>query len=345
MRCLITGGRGFLGSHLVEHILKNTDWEIVIFDKLSYASVAEDRLADMDTWEKYKSRVRLFTVDLCQEISEGVKRDVGDVDYIFHVAAESHVDKSIEDPVPFILNNVSATLTTLEYARCQPSLRMFLNISTDEVYGPAPQGYAFEEFEVHKPSNPYSASKSAQEVIGIAYSNTYKVPVVTIRSMNLIGERQHPEKFVPKIVSAILNGTWLNVHGDPECNRIGTRFYLHCRNLSDALLHVVKLGYAGYDEWNIAGLEEISNLDLALRISKILEKPLMYTIVDFHSSRPGHDLRYALDSSKLLKSGYTYPVNFEESLERTVRWMIRDIEKHRKVDPIFTQNKSLHRST
>lgn len=327
MRCLITGGRGFLGSHLVEHILKNTNWEIVIFDKLSYASVSEDRLTNMDTWEKYKSRVRLFTVDLCQEISEGVTRDAGSIDYVFHVAAESHVDRSIEFPVPFILNNVSATLTTLEYARRQPGLKMFLNISTDEVFGPAPQGYQFKEFETHKPSNPYSASKSAQESICFSYSNTYKVPVVTIRSMNLIGERQHPEKFVPKIVYSLMNGTCLTVHGDLEQKKIGTRFYLHCRNLSDALLHVVRLGYFGYDEWNIAGLEEISNLDLAVRISRILDRPLKYDIVDFHSSRPGHDLRYALDSSKLLKSGYVYPVNFEESLERTVKWVVRDIQR------------------
>jgi dTDP-glucose 4,6-dehydratase len=324
MRCVVTGGRGFFGSHLVEHLLKNTDWEIVIFDKLSYASVSEDRLASMDTWEKYRNRVRLFTVDLCQWISEGVHRDVGDVDYIIHAAAESHVDRSIEAPAPFIRNNVSATLNTLEYARCHPDLKMFLNISTDEVFGPAPQGYNFKEFEAHMPSNPYSASKSAQESIGIAYSNTYKVPVVTIRSMNLIGERQHPEKFVPKIVNALLQNTSLTIHGDATCEKSGTRFYLHCRNLSDALLHVVKLGYVGYDEWNIAGLEEISNLDLALRISRILEKPLTYDIVDFHSSRPGHDLRYALDSSKLLRSGYVYPVNFEESLERTVKWMVRD---------------------
>jgi dTDP-glucose 4,6-dehydratase len=325
-RCLITGGRGFFGSHLVEHLLKNTDWEIVVFDKLSYASVSEDRLTRMDTWQKYKNRVSLFTIDLCQWVSEGVNRDVGEIDYIFHAAAESHVDKSIENPVSFVLNNVAATLNILEYARCQSNLKMFFNISTDEVFGPAPQGYSFKEFEAHKPSNPYSASKSAQESIGIAYSNTYKVPVVTVRSMNLIGERQHPEKFVPKIVNALLQKTYLTIHGDANFEKIGTRFYLHCRNLADALLHIVKLGYTGYDEWNISGLEEISNLDLALRIANILEKPLWYGIVDFHSSRPGHDLRYALDSSKLLKSGYVYPVNFEESLARTVKWMVRDMQ-------------------
>jgi len=326
MRCVVTGGRGFFGSHLVEHLLKNTDWEIVIFDKLSYASVSEDRISSMDTWEKYKNRVRLFTVDLRAWISEGVHRDVGDVDYIIHAAAETHVDRSIEAPAPFVLNNVSATLNTLEYARCHPGLKMFLNISTDEVFGPAPQGYNFKEFEAHNPSNPYSASKSAQESIGIAYSNTYKVPVVTVRSMNLIGERQHPEKFVPKIVNALIHGTYLTIHGDVDKKKSGTRFYLHCRNLADAILHVVKLGYRGYDEWNIAGLEEVSNLDLAMRISYLLEKPLLYEIVDFHSSRPGHDLRYALDSSKLLNSGYTYPVGFEESLERTVAWMVRDAQ-------------------
>jgi len=337
MRCVVTGGRGFFGSHLVEHLLKNTDWEIVIFDKLNYASVSEDRISSMDTWEKYKNRVRLFTVDLRHWISEGIHRDIGDVDYIIHAAAESHVDRSIDAPAPFILNNVSATLNILEYARCHQDLKMFLNISTDEVFGPAPQGYKFKEFEAHRPSNPYSASKSAQESIGIAYSNTYKVPVVTIRSMNLIGERQHPEKFVPKIVESLMLGKRLTIHGDEAKKKAGSRFYLHCRNLSDALLHVIGLGYQGYDEWNIAGLEEISNLDLAMRISYILERPLLYDIVDFHSSRPGHDLRYALDSSKLLNSGYTYPVDFEESLQRTVKWMVRDAKASSvTTSPIFT---------
>jgi len=238
------------------------------------------------------------------------------------LAAESHVDKSIEQPREFVLNNVAATISILEYARQHPELRMFVNFSTDEVYGPAPDNKSFKEFEWHRPSNPYAASKSSQEALGIAYSNTYKVPVITTHTMNIIGERQNKEKFVPLCIARILAGEVVTIHGTKE-GKSGSRMYIHARNLSDALLHIINLGYHGYDEWNIAGLQEISNLDMAHRIAVIVDMPLKAEIVDFHSSRPGHDLRYALDSSKLLASGYTYPMSFDEALIRTVLWTVR----------------------
>lgn len=322
MKCVITGGRGFVGHHLVEHLLKNTDWDLVLLDKLSYASISKDKLKDMDTWDIYKDRVKTYQVDLQMPISEGVDKEIGDIDYILHLAAESHVDNSIDHPVPFILNNVTATLNILEYARKHPELKMFVNFSTDEVYGPAPEGKDFKEFEYHNPSNPYSASKSAQEAIGIAYSNTYKVPVITTHTMNIFGERQHPEKFVPMVIRKVLNGETVTIHANKDKTKAGTRFYLHARNLSSALLHIVSLGYKGYDEWNIAGLEEVDNLTLAQLIAEYVGKPLKYEMVDFHSSRPGHDLRYALDSTKLIESGYTYPKDFKESLKKTVEWML-----------------------
>lgn len=327
MKCVITGGRGFVGSHLVEHLLKNTDWEIVLFDKLSYASLTKDRIRDIKIWEENKERVSFYALDLTLPIPEMVDKEVGQIDYILHLAAESHVDNSIDHPREFIINNVSATINILEYARKHPELKIFVNFSTDEVYGPAPLGHDFKEFEYHHPSNPYSASKSAQEAIGIAYSNTYKVPVITTHTMNIIGERQHQEKFVPKIIKALITGETLTIHGNKDKTQSGTRFYLHARNLADALLYVIKLGYQGYDEWNIAGLEEISNLALAQRIAEIMGVGLNYEIVDFHSSRPGHDLRYALDSSKLLQSGYKYPKSFNQSLEKTVLWTLNRQEE------------------
>jgi dTDP-glucose 4,6-dehydratase len=320
-RAVVTGGRGFVGSHLVEHLLKNTDWDIVIFDKLGYASLTQDRLSDIEIWESNKDRVSFYSLDLTLPIPVAVDAEVGEVDFILHLAAESHVDRSISDPAWFIRNNVDATTHILDYARRHPELRLFVNFSTDEVYGPAPDGYAFREFEWHRPSNPYAASKSAQEAIGIAYSNTYKVPVITTHTMNIIGERQHFEKFVPKCIRYILDGKQIPIHGTAD-GESGSRMYLHARNLADALLHIINLGYAGYDEWNIAGVEEISNLDLACKIAAILDKGFKYQIVDFHSERPGHDLRYALDSSKLLNSGYEYPVDFDDSLIKTVLWTV-----------------------
>lgn len=327
MKAVITGGRGFVGSHLVEHLLKNTDWDLILFDKMGYASLTKDRIKDMDTWTKYKDRVTMYEIDLNLPVPFGVAAEIGFVDYIIHLAADSHVDNSIEDPVPFIVNNVKATLNILEYARAQKDLKMFVNFSTDEVYGPAPEGHDFKEFEYHNPSNPYSASKSAQEAIGIAYSNTYKVPVITTHTMNIIGERQHPEKFVPMVIRKVLNGETVTIHANQDKTKAGTRHYLHARNLSDALLHVISMGYNGYDEWNIAGLEELDNLTLALLIAEYVGKPLSYELVDFHSARPGHDLRYALDSTKLIESGYSYPKDFKESLEKTINWYLENKEE------------------
>lgn len=321
-RCVITGGQGFVGHHLVEHLLKNTDWELILFDKLSYASIPKDKLADMDTWALYKHRVKFYAVDLNQPVSEGVDKEIGKIDYILHLAAESHVDRSITDPVPFILNNVKATLNILEYARKHPELKMFVNFSTDEVYGPAPVGKDFKEFEYHHPSNPYSASKSAQEAIGIAYSNTYKVPVVTTHTMNIIGERQHPEKFVPLVIKKVLNDEVVTIHGDKTKTKSGTRFYIHARNVANALLNIVNAGYKGYDEWNIVGEQELSNLELAQLIADHIGKELKYEIVDFHSSRPGHDLRYALDGTKYREAFGEHPKSLIESLHKTIDWTI-----------------------
>lgn len=321
-KVVITGGQGFVGHHLVEHLLKNTDWQLILFDKLSYASIPKDKLADMDTWALYKHRVKFYAVDLNQPVSEGVDKEIGEIDYILHLAAESHVDRSITDPVPFILNNVKATLNILEYARKHPELKMFVNFSTDEVYGPAPEGHDFKEFEYHHPSNPYSASKSAQEAIGIAYSNTYKVPVVTTHTMNIIGERQNAEKFVPLVIKKVLSGETVTIHGDKTKTKSGTRFYIHARNVANALLNIVSRGYEGYDEWNIVGEQELSNLELAQLIADHIGKELKYEIVDFHSSRPGHDLRYALDGTKYRETFGEHPKSLIDSLNKTIDWTI-----------------------
>ena len=318
-KVLITGGCGFFGHHLIEHIIKNTDWEIIIFDKLSYATNGFDKLRDINVFDD--KRIKIFAVDLTLPISEGVIQETGNVDYIYHVAANSHVDNSIVDPVPFVKENVAITLNVMEFAKLvKPEL--VINFSTDEVYGPAPEGKAFQEFEFHYPSNPYAASKSAQESIGIAYSNTYGVPVINTHTMNLLGERQNAEKFVPLIIKKVLLGESLLIHANRNKTKAGSRCYIHCRNVAAALLHITALGYKGYDEWNIAGEQEIDNLDLAQRIAKIMNKPLKFEMVDFHSSRPGHDLRYALDSSKLFLSGFTYPKTLDDSLGHLVRWTL-----------------------
>lgn len=319
MKIIITGGCGFIGHHLVQHLIINTDWEIIIIDKLSYASNGLERLRDMNYLTH--PRIKLFTWDLTNKLSDGIIQEIGKVDIIAHLAAETHVDNSIADPVLFIQNNVLSTTYLLEYARTQ-NLKCFLCFSTDEVYGPAFGDKLYTEQDRHNPKNPYSASKACAENICIAYENTYKVPVIIINAMNVIGERQLSEKFLPLAIKKILNNETIYIHTDK--NHIpGSRFYIHARNVADAILHILKHGQIGQC-YNIAGEQEVDNLDLARMISEIIGKELKYELVDFHSSRPGHDLRYGLSGSKLAELGWTPPKTFKESLRKTVEWTLQN---------------------
>jgi dTDP-glucose 4,6-dehydratase len=269
--------------------------------------------------------VTILHADLTAPIGERLGHRIGPVDYIWNIASESHVDRSIEDPRPFIENNVSLAITMLDYARIAKP-EVFCQISTDEVFGPAPAGILHGEWAPHIPSNPYSASKSAQEAIAISYWRTFGVPVILTSTMNNIGERQDPEKFVPMCIRRILRGEVVTIHGTPE--HIGSRFYLHARNHADALLFLTKKGATNYpdadrpDKFNVVGEEEIDNLTLANMIADILGKPLNYKLLDFHSARPGHDLRYALDGSKLKNLGWEPPVKLRESLEHMIAWTL-----------------------
>jgi dTDP-glucose 4,6-dehydratase len=322
MKIIITGGCGFIGHHFVEHIFKNTDWEIIIFDKLSYASNGFERLRDTDTLNN--SRVKVFTNDLTNPLPEGIIKEIGlKVDYIVHMAAETHVDNSIKDPKLFIDNNIYSTLNMLEYAKKLPNLKMFFYFSTDEVFGPALGDTLFKEWDRHKPTNPYSASKSAAEQICIAYENTYKTPLMIVNVMNAFGERQHVEKFIPLCIKKLLNNEKIYIHSYPDKKTSGTRFYIHARNIAEAVLFLIKNGTLG-EKYNISGEREVSNLEMAQMIAKFMNKELDYELIDFHSGRPGHDLRYGLDGNKLFSMGFNLPINFEESLRKTVEWTLEN---------------------
>ena len=319
---IITGGCGFIGHHFAEHVYLNTDWDIIIIDKLSYASMGYDRLRDTKIIQS--SRVKIFTNDLVNAIPLGLRKEMGEnINYIVHMSAETHVDNSIRHPELFIKNNILSTFNLLEYARTLKNLENFFYFSTDEVFGPALDGKLFKEWDRHKPTNPYSASKSAAEQICIAYENTYKIPIMIVNVMNAFGERQHVEKFIPLCIKKVLNNEKVFIHSYPNKKKSGSRFYIHSRNIANAVLFLIKNGDVG-EKYNISGEREVSNLEMAQLIAKYVGKELKYEMVDFHSDRPGHDLRYGLDGSKLFNIGFKLPVNFEQSLEKTVKWTLEN---------------------
>jgi len=320
-RLLLTGGCGFIGHHTVEHIMENTDWEVIIIDRLSYAG-NQNFLVNMDNWEEYKNRVRFIYHDFRSPFSDLTKNLIGDVDYLVHMGAESHVDRSIENPMPFAESNVIGTVNVLDLAN-DLDVEKMIYISTDEVYGPAIDGHLHKEGEPHRPSNPYSASKSGAEAFCYAYWNTYGTPVMISNTMNNIGERQHPEKFLPLTVKKLLRGEPMIVHckKDDEGNivDISSRCWLHARNHADGILFLLEHGEPG-ERYNISG--EWANVEMMVeKVADILNVEYEIVYEDFHSFRPGHDMHYGLDNTKMKEMGWTPPLSLDESLRNTVLWM------------------------
>ena len=288
------------------------------------------RILDDKNYQENKDRVTVITHDLTSPLTGDVKELIGKPDVIVNIASESHVDRSITDPAEFVENNTKLILNMLEYAReVQPE--MFLQFSTDEVYGQAPLGLNHKEWSPIIPSNPYSASKAAQEAIAISYWRTFSVPVIITNTMNVFGERQDKEKYVPLCVDKINKGETISIHSYPDGKTAGSRFYIHGRNVADAVLFILEnvkpTMYPDHElpeRFNIVGEIEIDNLTLAQMIADLLDKPLKYEMVNFHSSRPGHDCRYALDGDKLAKYGWEPNVSFEKSLERTINFINSD---------------------
>lgn len=321
-KCLITGGCGFIGHHVVEHFVKNTDYQVIVVDKLSYASKGYDRLRDTGVYHQ----IQTYCFDLSNPVPPGLyyEMDSTNVEVILHLAAETHVDNSIDTPVPFVENNINSTLNLLEYARRLPRLTHFVYFSTDEVFGSAAEDSSgYKEGDAHNPSNPYSASKSAAEMICQSYFNTYGVPLIVMNVMNAFGERQHPEKFIPICISKVLNDEPVTIHAYSGSVRAGSRWYIHARNIAAAVLFTLRQGVLG-QSYNVQGEEELDNLQVAEFVAKVLGKKLKYSMHDNPLSRPGHDLRYALDGSKLREMGWELPLTFEESLRRTITWTLQN---------------------
>jgi dTDP-glucose 4,6-dehydratase len=329
---LLTGASGFVGSHVLRHLLAKTDWEVVCPVTFRHKGLPDRIKLSVNGIDDDFKRVKIVKCDLVYPISKLTSLEFGKVDYVINVASESHVDRSINYPADFIINNVSLMCNILDWVRTQNGLEKFIQVSTDEVYGPAAEGHKHKEWvDLHLPSNPYSASKSAQESIAFSYWRTYGLPIAITNTMNIIGEMQDPEKYVPMVIKKVLSGEKVSIHGTLD-GKIGSRFYLHARNQADGLLHVLTQKFLKYGEserllkYHIVGEKEINNLQLAELIASIIGKKLNYEIVDFHSSRPGHDLRYALDGEKIKVSGWTPPIPLEDSLRSTINWTLKHPE-------------------
>lgn len=329
MKVLITGGAGFIGHHLVDYLLQKTDWDIVILDRLDLSGNL-NRLTELDSVETNGERIKFVWHDLKAEINEFVSKDIGKVDYIVHLAASSHVDRSIEDPVSFAMDNVVGTTNLLNWVRKElPDLKKFLNFSTDEVFGPADIGHDHKENEQHLPSNPYSASKSGQGAMGYAFYVTYGTPVITSYTMNNFGERQHPEKLIPACIRAVINQTdmpiFAEVGEDGELKGVGSRFWLHSWNTASAIVFILENGVIG-ESYNVVGFDEFTNLEICEKVADIIGKPLKSKFVDFHETRPGHDRRYSLDGTKLRELGWKPEVTFDDAMKKVVEFT-RDNKK------------------
>jgi dTDP-glucose 4,6-dehydratase len=258
---------------------------------------------------------------------------LGDVNIVLHLAAGSHVDRSIEFPMEFVQDNVIGTVNLLNYARTLKNLDRFIYFSTDEVFGPAPKGVNYAERDRYNSTNPYSASKAAAEELCVAFENTYSLPIYITHTMNVFGERQHPEKFIPLVMRKARDGEKVTIHSDASKTIPGSRHYIHAKDVADGLLFLLNLkdvtfekdyGGAKCPKFNLVGPEEINNLELAKLIAEAQNKELNYELVDFHSSRPGHDLRYALSGEYMKQLGWVPKISLRERIKEVVTWTLEN---------------------
>jgi dTDP-glucose 4,6-dehydratase len=309
LRLLVTGGAGFIGSNFVRHFLATRkDVEIVNFDKLTYAGNPEN-LADISSDPRYQFvRGDIADREIVNEILSAVRFDA-----LVNFAAETHVDRSIEDASPFLQTNILGTHCLLEAAR-RTHLQRFVQISTDEVYGSAPANESFTEHALLDPRSPYAASKASADHLVTAYANTYGVSAVILRCTNNYGPFQFPEKLIPLMIANAREDKPLPVYGDGMQERDWLFVEDYCR----AIALAVEKAKAG-EVYNVSAGDPQSNLNVVRTILRYLGKP--ENLIHYVQDRPGHDRRYALDSSKIHRElGWAPGISFDEGIRRTIEW-------------------------
>lgn len=339
-RVLLTGGAGFIGHHIVDLFLRETDWEIVSLDRLDYSGNLNRLDSVVRSYPKdVQKRVKVVWHDLKAEITDLTANFIGDINIILHLAASSHVDRSISHPMEFVMDNTVGTVHVLNYARKLKNLERMIYFSTDEIFGIAPPGVSYKERDRYNSTNPYSASKAAAEEFCVAYENTYKLPIFITHTMNVFGERQHPEKFIPLCIRRIRDDQTIFIHSDETKTIPGSRFYIHGKDVADAMLFLLNLndeqkkliytpdwGGAKCPKFNVVGKEEINNLQMVQYIAEAQGKEPKYEMIDFHTSRPGHDLRYALDGDFMRQLGWEPRISLKERIREVTQWSLNNPE-------------------
>jgi dTDP-glucose 4,6-dehydratase len=307
-RILVTGGAGFIGSAFVHYMLDaHPGYEVVNLDALTYAG-------NLDNVRGLESRYSFVHGDICD--ASAVEAAMAGCDAVVNFAAETHVDRSLRDAGAFIQTDVYGVFVLLEAAR-RHSVERFLHISTDEVYGPRMSDNPSHEHEALTPANPYAASKAGGELVATSYWRTYGLPVLITRARNNIGPRQHPEKAVPLFVTNAIEDRELPVYG--EGLQVRDRMYVddHCEAI-DLVLHKGTPGEA----YNVGADNERPNIEVAETVLRLLGKPR--SLIRFVEDRTGHDVQYAMDTSKLRALGWAPRHNFEAAIEKTVAWYVEN---------------------
>jgi dTDP-glucose 4,6-dehydratase len=305
LKLLVTGGCGFIGSNFIHHMMKKyPDYKIINLDKLTYAGNLEN-LKEVENNPNY-SFVRGDICDphLVHEVMENV-------DHVVHFAAESHVDRSIEDGSVFVKTNVLGTHTLLQSA-LEYKIKRFIHVSTDEVYGSVKSG-SFKETDILTPSSPYSSSKAGSDLLAQSYYITYGLPVIITRCTNNFGPYQYPEKLIPLFTTNILENKKVPVYGTGTNVRDWIYVLDHCKAVDFILHH----GTEG-EIYNVGGGNEKTNIEITHKILELLGKD--ESMIEYVKDRPGHDFRYSLDCTKLKGLGWEPEFSFEEALEATIKW-------------------------